>query len=725
MQNWTRVSIPSMPLLTAMAPAVPSNDVTQPTYPITGAFPGQGNYDLTLIADPTNPNVVYLGGSADGGETALARVDTTNIWDAHSLVAYSNFSNDGGSLNLSSAGPATITSPVVAPPFFDNPVEGLDLTSYQNFIRSPQDPFEVNATLDVFDYNSFTNNGAGVSWIPFDPGGTDYHSVTSMIDPLTGLPRLIFGNDQGVWTILDNNGTFETQVGSSASGVALGSPTAQLASVDRNGNLQITQFYYGAAQPSTAAAQIAGALFYGSAQDDGGPVSDPNIISDGNITWSGPGGDATGVGTDQQGLGSGYQYFWPCCGGNDTDFFQYMGPGLSGTGLGFAGSSSGGYTGRTSGLLQAANNLPTPDPQWPFLGGANFAVNPVNSADVVISSSVGRIFTTQNSGVTWFDVGDPPIFGSPNSFSLALAYGAPDPNAPAGVGNLGNFIYVGTSTGQIYVTQNGGGSGTSNNWINISTGLNGSSVMAIITDPIRGSHDAYAVTTTGVFYMPNSIPTNGSTPTWVNIDPNNQIQGLAYSFLNQNYNPAADTANSVKLNQAITLSSIVADWRYQIPNNPSNPSAGYHPVLYVGAGNSFSDGSGVFQSLDNGTTWTLFPSTTYGAVAQGGYLPHAPVTDLNVSLGNIDANTGKPVLAGPYQAFVFTGTLTSNSTSITGVTNTTQLAAGDSITGNGIPSGTTILSVNSSTHTLTLSASATVSGVAEPRRLQPHDGAGP
>ena len=158
--------------------------------------------------------------------------------------------------------------------------------------------------------------------------------------------------------------------------------------------------------------------------------------------------------------------------------------------------------------LQASGGLPTPDPQWPFTGGANFAVNPVNSADVVISSSVGRIFVTQNSGVTWFDIGDPAVFGSPGSFSLALAYGAPDPNAPDGVGNLGNFIYVGTGTGQIYVTQDGGGSGGSNNWINISAGLDGSSVRSIITDPIRGSHDAYAVTTNGVFYMADSIATS-------------------------------------------------------------------------------------------------------------------------------------------------------------------------------------------------------------------------
>ena len=149
-------------------------------------------------------------------------------------------------------------------------------------------------------------------------------------------------------------------------------------------------------------------------------------------------------------------------------------------------------------------------------GGANFAVNPVNGNDVVISSNVGRIFATTNQGVNWFDIGDPAVFGSPGSFSVALAYGAPDPNAPEGIGNLGNFIYVGTQTGQIYVTQDGGGSGTSNNWLNISTGLDGSAVQSIITDPTRGSHDAYAVTTTGVFYLEDSIllannPTNTRT----------------------------------------------------------------------------------------------------------------------------------------------------------------------------------------------------------------------
>jgi subtilisin-like proprotein convertase family protein len=701
--NWTQVRIPSLTQVN------PTNDVGSPDYPITGTgfFTAQGNNDLIMTIDPTNPNVVYLGGSsAPPNTTGLARVDMTNIWDAHSLIPYTNFSNDGGLVNLSSTGATTVTDLTLLPPFFDNPLTGGDTTSYLNFIRNPAAPFLANATLNVFDYSAFTNSGAGVTWIPFDPGGNEYHAVTTMIDPLTGLPRLIFGNDQGVWTILDNNGTFETQVGASASGVQLGSPTAQLANVNRNGNLQITQFYYGAVQPSSAAAQIAGALFYGSAQDNGGPVSDPNILTDGNISWFGPTGptaDATGVGTDQQGLGSAYQFFWPCCAGNDTDFFQFIGPGLSGTGLNPAGQAGGGYVGRTFGLLQQAGALPTPDPQWPFGAGANFAINPVDSADVVISSSVGRIFVTENSGVTWFDVGDPGVFGNPGSFSLALAYGAPDPSVPNAPG-LGNFIYVGTQTGQIYVTQNGGGSGTSNNWINISAGLDGKAVVSIVTDPIRGTHDAYAVTTDGVFYNSNSV--GGAS--WTNITGN--INNLAYSIFGQSYDPTGDTGNSIRYNQAITLSAVVADWRYQIPFNPADPSQGTHPVLYVSSGGSGSNGSGVYQSLDNGKTWALFPNAPYGGVANGGDLPHVAVTDLDVALGNIDPNTGMPLLAGPLQTFVFMGTLTSGSASVTGINNMSGLAAGDDITGAGIPAGTTILSVDVFANAITLSANATASG---------------
>lgn len=242
--------------------------------------------------------------------------------------------------------------------------------------------------------------------------------------------------------------------------------------------------------------------------------------------------------------------------------------------------------------------------------------------------------------MTWFDIGEPSILGSPSSSSLALAYGAPDPNAPEGIGNEGNFIYVGTSSGQIYVTQDGGGSGQGNNWINISTGLDGSPVESIETDPLRGSHEAYAVTQKGVYFMADSIPSaSNPTPTWVNITGN--IFDLAYSIFGQSYNPTTDP-NAIPYNLATSLTSIVADWEYSIPNDPGNASAGYYPVLYVSAN------SGVYMSTDDGQSWTLFPDATFGALVEGGNLPHVAVTSLSLSLGNIDPNTGMPVLAGPY-----------------------------------------------------------------------------
>ncbi len=59
--------------------------------------------------------------------------------------------------------------------------------SYLDLIRNPGSPFSSSATIYVFNYGNFTNNGDGVEWIPFDVGGTDYHRMVTMIDPLTGL----------------------------------------------------------------------------------------------------------------------------------------------------------------------------------------------------------------------------------------------------------------------------------------------------------------------------------------------------------------------------------------------------------------------------------------------------------------------------------------------------------------------------------------------------------
>ena len=276
-QNWTQVRIPTLPPNSPVAQAVPTNDVSQPDYTILGGggqLPAQGNYDLMLTVDPANPNIVYLGGTQDGGQTGLIRIDATTLWDAHADVPFSNV-DGSGALKLNSTGPATVDDNTRGVVPLGNSGFFFSSTGYLNLIRNPSAPFMSSPTLVTYNVAAFTNNGGGVKWIPFDVGGTDYHAVATMVDPTTGLPRLIFGNDQGVWSVLDNNGTFQSQIGASDN----------LPGNNRNGNLQITQFYYGAVQPSSAAAQVAGALFYGMPRTTAGrspaPISSPPATSPG------------------------------------------------------------------------------------------------------------------------------------------------------------------------------------------------------------------------------------------------------------------------------------------------------------------------------------------------------------------------------------------------------------------------------------------------------------
>jgi subtilisin-like proprotein convertase family protein len=597
-QNWTKLTLPTLPPVKGHPSGIPSNDTTLTNYdPVGNTVFAQGNYDVSLVSDPTNPEVVYLGGTADGNPSGLIRVDVSAISDPYAFFL-ANDRSDGGTLEVNSTiGVALKQNPLPG-------VSGFDPRSNPtiNMTRNPANPLG-NSTFYVNNTVSFANNGSGVKWIPFDSvvaGSTDQHRVIAIRDPLTGHARLIFGDDQGVFSGVDNgDGTLSAGIG-----------TALAPTGSRNGNLQITQFYYGATQPSTSAAtQIANALFYGSAQDDGAPHSTGDVLSTGNLFWTGPGGDYGGVVTDQTGAGTLYQYAWPCCGGNITDFFQVNG------------------VGHTNGLVQASGGGNVPDPQWPFEGTLNFAVNPINGKQIVISSATGRVFRTEDQGANWRVLGDPPVFGSSNA--LALAFGAPDPALTGGA--LDNFIYIGTQAGHIFVTFTGGGA-TGNNWSDISAGLDGSQIMAIVTNPTRTSHEAFAVTRNGVYHITDSNP--AAKATWVNIT-GNLFQITHNSFGDPN----------LQENLLSYLTSIQADWRYVLPNDPTVTGGPTHPMLYVGGE------GGVYQSADLGKNWNLFPSTLPNSLVTvptppgtGGGLPDAHVTDLDLALGNVDPTTGRAVL---------------------------------------------------------------------------------
>ncbi len=593
-QNWTRVRIADSgynPLLNDAT--VPTNDYTNLDFPVLD----DGENSASIAVDPTDPNVIYIGGTIRAGynQTQMIRVNTTGITDAHAFFIADDLA-DGGATN-GATGSISMSSGAGGGSKYYSPGG----TPYLNFQRDPGAPFESDSTVYVQGVvtglapSHWTNLGARAKWTPFDAleTGNNNQMIVTMVDPVTGHARLIVGSGTGIYTGVDSTSdtglaTYSTNLG-----------TAQLPFGFRGGNLEIEQYVYGAAQPSSMAADAAGAMFYGAADGFGATGSAGGILSNGQEIWqpdsrtadergltltqnNGVGFSRVGnIATDQTGSGAFYQYIWSSTTGTMTDFFRVSG------------------SGRTSGLLQAGDNPDLVIGQWTD-NPVTFAVNPVNKDQAVIGSDTGRIFATTNQGVFWLQIAAPATMG--NSQVNAFAFGAPQINDP--VGGINNVIYAGTKAGQIYVTYVGG---SGNAWINLSNGLDGLPIAAIITNPLRGTYEAYAVTQgnpdanppilSHVYHLANSTVAN---PQWVNITGN--LNNFSYwgfgDFAMQEDGPSLGTT---ALPHVASLTSVVADWRYVIPDNPAAPNGPHHPALYVGGE------GGVWRSLDQGKTWQLFP----------------------------------------------------------------------------------------------------------------------
>ena len=244
---------------------------------------------------------------------------------------------------------------------------------------------------------------------------------------------------------------------------------------------------------------------------------------------------------------------------------------------------------RTTGLIQAGDNPATGVGEWPLLADVNFAVNPIDPSAIMISAPAaggptnlpGTVFLTSGPslgfGKQWFPIALPneAIVGGAGTwdgtYAPAEAFGAPAVGASS---PLDNFLYVGTTGGHIYVSFTGGGTGGGNAWHDLSTGLDGSTVEQIVTDPVRGSHDAYAVTDTGVFYMPDSSVPGAA---WINITSNL----FSPALMKELYNDPTMFQATLE-----SLHTIQADWRYAIPNNlaaPPTATITFNPPVVAGS----------------------------------------------------------------------------------------------------------------------------------------------
>lgn len=661
--NWTRVVIPVSG--NAGTPAegfgVPTNDenitVSSSIRNLYPSFPSLGgDYSVALTIDPNNPNIVYLAGDL------IIKVDITTIADPWAVINGDHSDNVAGAVNGSTDGPIAPFGFMLDGGVPQTPGGLSDPNSQTDFLNMYRDPFNPFGTPATFTYatalpplprTTWTNTGADIRWAYFSQIHDTFdqsnsppfraHELLAVRDPLTGKTRILLGNDQGVFTAVDRgDGTLHTGIGAADS--VRGS---------RNGNLQIAQFVAGAVQPSTLAADVAGSLFYGLALNNGTPASSAAIIGTGNLNWQtydetgvndliatavdGNGSwivtDATGgfdriaddgsVIFDPNRMGTTYQYRWPCCINQvnlgTNDFFIIDFPNQT-------------PISRTTGLLGQS---------WPpgsfnlFRGGTprpfgRFAVNPLDPGALVISSQTGRVFRSAGPldgfGIQWRPIAEPAVLdGTP---AQALAFGSPAGTAL----NLNDFIYAGTNGGDIYVTRNGGGS-----WRDISAGLDGGTVLAVVPNPRRGSNEAYAITGLGVYWMQDS---SVAAPAWVKIN-DAPGRGSLFNFMRPVFNNPNDKQPIMLPGQ---ITSLAIDWRYAIPDNLNNPNGPKHPVIYV-AGNA-----GVFRSTTKGAPvvgdgatpgWDLYPDALHNQAPQeGGFLPNVYVADLDLMLGYLNPRTG-------------------------------------------------------------------------------------
>ncbi len=691
-QNWVRLNLPGLPRLISVPPfderIFPSNDEAlpnvEPFCTITGC---SGNYHQSVAVDAVNPNIVYVGGRSSPN---LIRIDATRTYDAHALIAVDNNNNDGGRLAQETTAflggiPVGLAPAPTSPPANAGSIVRRSYAVPLPFAGTAPDigsPPRHTRGYNVFqglqtNIDRIVNSGRETHWEVVTLGEhTGHHDIVTLVDPVTGKSRLIVGTDGGFWTGVDGEdvpGSGEACLALYFAPCSLNAEsrvgTALAGSGSRNGNLQIAQFFYGGLQPDQRAANVAGTLYLGASIENGLTQSSPDVLQDGNTVASGPfsgTGDVGSVATDPTGSGLFYSYFWPLTEPfvTRTEFFLVSDLDATTTGAQVGPHVNGLFQFVPPGQLL---------PEWPTIGplyGANFAVNPRDGQQLVLSSATGRVYKMDRASdpfAAWFQIGDPAIFGNSQAFGLAYGAAAPDLN-PNDAIEPDEILYVGTSTGlgggRVFVTFTEGGN-TGTDWFDISCstrsfaapcdldGTGFSSVRQVVTNLREGSKEAFAVTLNGVYRLADAeaavtevqnttVPAGPGTPGTPGNNlavPWQDITGNLFQVMNTVFDGWNADTPAIDDEVPLLLRTIAVDDRYQIPGGANTNCATSpdqcHPLIYVGAD------SGVYRSFNLGQTWELFPSIgTDGASRDGGFLPNAMVSDLDLASGPFDPATG-------------------------------------------------------------------------------------
>ena len=233
-RNWVKVHTPVIPDPTVPGSGYPTNNETradqEPFAPSAPGLGGQGNYNINIAIDPTNPQIVYVGGLGNGNGVPLPagglfRVDVSALIDSQ---AFTNFDNSSATL-VTPAAPAQIESLTFGGVRNSGSVVGSKTPNANifNLSRNPESPFDASSVVRVNGAQAFTGTGENAKYSGFTSflNTADTHRLISFRDQLTGRARLVITGDHQVATGVDDG------AGRLVSGVG----TARSVSGSRNG----------------------------------------------------------------------------------------------------------------------------------------------------------------------------------------------------------------------------------------------------------------------------------------------------------------------------------------------------------------------------------------------------------------------------------------------------------------------------------------------------------
>jgi hypothetical protein len=477
----------------------------QPAFKDINLLGNDANNVGQLVVDPTDVNVVYVGGADNAALSfGLIRVDTGNMRDVNYYTKTLDPTNDGDDITKATIAKANaLVYPITGGAYTGEGVSWYDLESNAfspdfsaagNQEPKPAVPVARTSAFQGFSAGTLSRLPAEVEALALDNGG-----------------RLVIGTQEGAWRAVYHGTGYDYSSGGTgivAQANQAGSPpTASVAITTINGNLQISNLTAVASDPLLRGQYYASSYDVGTTMTTGGlgwqtmgldgPNSGlaPNTSTDAGVVLVASPDPTAPVGTPTT-VFRDFAY---------TQFLKGYYPETStqnGALASWGAAKSAGIS-----IKDAAGYFPTLviDPNKIFNSGV--------FQDLLLFGT-DRIYKTTTSSNNWVVVGPNQPLSSAGGYITAAAI------SPSNT----SVFYAGTNLGEVFITQNSG------NWFRVGAGtLPAAQVTGISVDP-NNPLVAYATFGGNGAYSHVWRTANGG-GTWVSIQGNLPPNVPAYSVV--------------------------------------------------------------------------------------------------------------------------------------------------------------------------------------------------